>query len=556
MTRARPTGGRGLPPSTEARRRVAARAAAAAVTSPAEGARWPLGTDPALALFGRALEAIANGVSVADTRRPDTPLVYVNSAFERLTGYAAAEALGQNCRFLQGGDEQPEARAAIRRAIAAAEPCRVLLRNYRKNGSRFWNDLTLFPVFDEAGEPTHLVGIQNDVSDRRLASELEAQRAELASRVADVTAQRASLATEVRALDLRRRFIESILEEMPMGVVTTDTGGGVTFMNRAARAIVGPAAGHAKTPAAALFDGNPELGRALGGGAGEERFEVSARAPDGRPLELAMTVIRASEGTALDFGHVLVFRDVRERRRRAMRRLRDDRLAALGQMAMGFAHEVRNPLAAMSAICEAMALEVDEGHPQRRYAERLLGLVGRMSGIIQSTLRFGRPEPPTFRFRRPALLLDEALELLAPRFATAGGRPAADVAPGLPPVRVDGGQIVQALVALLENALDAVGRAGRVRVSVRPYEDASPGPGVVFEVSDDGPGIAAEELGRVFDPFYTTKPQGTGLGLAIAQRLVIENGGQLCASSAPGVETKFRLTLPAADLARTEEGGR
>jgi signal transduction histidine kinase len=239
-----------------------------------------------------------------------------------------------------------------------------------------------------------------------------------------------------------------------------------------------------------------------------------------------------------------------------MRRLRDDRLAALGQMAMGFAHEVRNPLAAMSAICEAMALEVGEEHPQRQYAERLLGLVGRMSGIIQSTLRFGRPEPPTFRVRHPALLLAEALDVLSPRFAAAGGRPTVDIASGLPPVRADGGQIVQALVALLDNALDAVGRAGRVRVSLRPCDDASPGPGVAFEVSDDGPGIAAEELGLVFDPFYTTKPQGTGLGLAIAQRLVIENGGQLCASSTPGVETKFRLTLPAADVARVGESGR
>ncbi|MCU0686896.1 MAG: PAS domain-containing protein [Polyangiaceae bacterium] len=531
---------------------------AAALTSPADHPRWPLGTGHALAWFGRALEAVVNGVSVADVRCVDTPLVYVNSAFERLTGYSAAEALGRNCRFLQAGDAQPEAQAAIRRALAAAEPCRVLLRNYRKDGSRFWNDLTLFPVFDEAEQFTHVVGVQNDVSDRCLATELEARRAELATRVADVTAQRASLATEVRELDLRRRFIESILEEMPMGVVTTDAGGGVTFMNRAAQAIVGPPgeAASAKAQAVGLFDGNPELRRALGGGSSETRFEFSARAPDGRPLELAMTVIRASDETSPDFGHVLVFRDVRERRLRTMRRLRDDRLAALGQMAMGFAHEVRNPLAAMSAICEAMALEVGEGHPQRQYAERLLGLVGRMSGIIQSTLHFGRPEPPRFRIRQPALLLDEALDVLSPRFAAAGGQLAADVAPGLPLVRVDGGQIVQALVALLVNALEAVGLTERVRVSLGPYDDASFESGVVFEVSDDGPGIAAEELRRVFDPFYTTKPQGTGLGLAIAQRLVIENGGQLCASSAPGVETKFRLTLPGVGVARAGDRGR
>lgn len=150
--------------------------------------------------------------------------------------------------------------------------------------------------------------------------------------------------------------------------------------------------------------------------------------------------------------------------------------------------------------------------------------------------------------------------MFASRCASAGGRPAADVEPRLPSVRVDGGQVVQALVALLDNALDAAGRSERVRVAPRSCDDAPPGPGVAFEVCDDGPGISADELGRVFDPFYTTKPQGTGLGLVIAQRLVLENGGHLSAASAPGVATTFRLTLPAADAAggagTTDDGAR
>lgn len=519
------------------------------MTSPSVGPDdpgWPLSDGGAATMFKLVVDAVTNGVSLADARLDDRPLVYVNSAFERMTGYSAGEVLGRNCRFLQRSGEEAEERATIRNALAEAKPCRVVLRNYRKDGTTFWNDLMIFPLCDGAGAITHFVGIQCDVSDRYLAVDLEAHRAGLAAHVNDVTAQRASLASEMREIDLRRRFMETVLDEMPMGVITTDAGGRVTFMNRAARSIVGPPAEATSAgAAAALFADHPEVRRALDVGPDEARFELDVRAPDGRPIELAMTVIRASDAAPPDLGHVLVFRDVREQRLEAMRKLRDDRLAALGQMAMGFAHEVRNPLAAMSAICEAMAYEAGADDPQYRYAQRLLALIGRTSGIIQSTLHFGRPEPPRLRIQPAGGLLDEALDVLAPRYAVAGGRPRTHVAPGLPAVRVDGGQLVQALVALLDNALDAVGRAERVRVTVRPCGDAPSGPGVAFEVTDDGPGIAAEALTRVFDPFYTTKPQGTGLGLAIAQRLVFENGGHLYVSSTPEVVTTFRVVLPA-----------
>jgi signal transduction histidine kinase len=337
-----------------------------------------------------------------------------------------------------------------------------------------------------------------------------------------------------------------MLDEVPMGVVTADARQASTFLNGAARAILclPPGAGPGG-PVLALFGGHPEVRRALAaeGGPPEARFECGLAARDGRPLELVVVVVRAPGGPPP--GHVLLFQDARELRQRALERVRDDRLAALGQMAMGFAHEVRNPLAAMTALCEAMAYDFADGAPQRQYADRMMALIERMGGLVKGTLRFGRPEPPRFGVHDPVRLLDEALELLAPRFDAAGGRPRAAVAPGLPPVRADGGQAVQALVALLDNALDAVGRAERVRVALSPCDDPRRGPGVAFDVTDDGPGIAPDALARVFDPFYTTKPRGTGLGLAIAQRLVVENGGRLLVSSEPGVATTFRLVLPA-----------
>jgi signal transduction histidine kinase len=343
-----------------------------------------------------------------------------------------------------------------------------------------------------------------------------------------------------------------MLDEIPMGVITADARSASTFISRAAKSILClPPDAEPGAPVLALFDGHPGLGRALAdeGGPPEARLECGVSAPDGRPLELSVVVIRASGGALSGLGHVLLFQNARERRQRALERLRDDRLAALGQMAMGFAHEVRNPLAAMTALCEAMAYDFAGGALERQYADRMLALIERMGDLVKGTLRFGRPETPKFGVHDPARLLDEALDLLAPRCAAAGGRPHASLAPGLPTVRVDANQAVQALVALLDNALDAVGNAKRVRVSLAPCDDARRGPGVAFDVTDDGPGISSDALARVFDPFYTTKPRGTGLGLAIAQRLVVENGGRLLVSSEPGVATTFRLVLPTAPAA-------
>lgn len=118
----------------------------------------------ALQLRHRAVEEDPNGVIIADARRPDCPVLYVNPAFQRITGYAASEVLGRNCRFLQGDERDQAARETLRRAVAAGEGCRVVLRNFRKDGTPFWNDLSLAPLYDASGNLTHFIGILIDVT--------------------------------------------------------------------------------------------------------------------------------------------------------------------------------------------------------------------------------------------------------------------------------------------------------------------------------------------------------------------------------------------------------
>ena len=133
-----------------------------------------------LRLLERAVTASTNSIVITDPSRPDGPLVYVNPAFERTTGYAAEEALGRNCRFLQGEDRDQPGLEELRAAVREGRHCTVVLRNYRKDGALFYNELSVYPVRDENDRVMNFVGVQNDVTERRRTEEAlrEIRRAE------------------------------------------------------------------------------------------------------------------------------------------------------------------------------------------------------------------------------------------------------------------------------------------------------------------------------------------------------------------------------------------
>lgn len=133
-----------------------------------------------LRLLERAVTASTNSIVIADPNQPDVPLVYVNPAFERTTGYASEEVLGRNCRFLQGKDRDQPALGELRTAVREGRHCTVVLRNYRKDGSLFWNELSIYPVRDEDGRTSSFVGVQNDITERIRTEEIlsEIRRAE------------------------------------------------------------------------------------------------------------------------------------------------------------------------------------------------------------------------------------------------------------------------------------------------------------------------------------------------------------------------------------------
>lgn len=229
--------------------------------------------------------------------------------------------------------------------------------------------------------------------------------------------------------------------------------------------------------------------------------------------------------------------------------LHQEKMAAFGLLAAGIAHEVGNPLTAISSLVQML---------QRRdcdaYAREKLGLVSGQLQRIQGTLRelitFSRPASSERGLTSLTDILDDALSILKYSRGARERRVAIDVAPELPPVPGVRDQLVQVFLNLLLNAIDATRKGGCIVVSARCGED-----GVEVTVKDDGPGISPEHAGRLFQPYFTTKKHGTGLGLFVTRKLVADHGGEVGFVSRPNEGTEFRVRLPAASVERIPVAG-
>jgi len=233
---------------------------------------------------------------------------------------------------------------------------------------------------------------------------------------------------------------------------------------------------------------------------------------------------------------------------REHRLIRSERLATVGRMAAHIAHEVRNPLASIGLNAELLGDEiVDRGEEARRLVTSIIGEVDRLTEITETYLRFARLPRPKLDRENLGTIVTSVVEMSRGELAQAGIGITVDVAPGLPDVAADEAQLRQALINLIRNAREAMADGGARRIDVSVRDSAGR---IAIVIHDSGPGIGAADIGKVFDPFFSTKERGTGLGLALVQQVVVDHGGQIEVASPPGAGTTFTLTLPVGDAER------
>jgi signal transduction histidine kinase len=228
---------------------------------------------------------------------------------------------------------------------------------------------------------------------------------------------------------------------------------------------------------------------------------------------------------------------------------RKNRLAELGTIAAGVAHEIRNPLASIKTFAQLMPERMDDPEFKNEFSKLVQKDVDRITKVIESMLAFARPAQVTIGEHLANDLVEEAVLLVQSRFKDKRIELTRQYH-GNPVIKVDKHQILQVLVNLLSNAADALHTQGKIRVAtgIRQLDIGDDGNKsrdyAVIEVADNGPGIPAATRSRLFDPFFTTKKDGTGLGLSISQKIVRDHGGAITVSSVEGKGTAFQVNLP------------
>jgi two-component system, NtrC family, sensor histidine kinase PilS len=350
---------------------------------------------------------------------------------------------------------------------------------------------------------------------------------------------------ETRQKDLRdlQAFKDLIFQSAGTGLIALDREHRITAINRAAEEITGltvtQAIGHswpvligAAVPLASIeatIDGNPRASM---------RHEAALRRPDGStiPVRMTFSALRSGEGERL--GLITACEDLSAIRAMESRMRQADRLATVGRMAANIAHEIRNPLASLTGAIEVLT----SPHTAEDARDRLSQIVAReserLNHIIKNFLEYARPAPLSIATFDVAAAAEEVLLLLEHRASPGSLKVIREFAPSVT-WPVDAQQFRQILWNLCLNAVEAMPEGGELRVAV-----AARGDTLEVTVSDTGEGIAANDTGHVFEPFFSTKSEGTGLGLALVHRVVQEHGGDIDVRSSPGLGTTFTLTLP------------
>jgi len=242
---------------------------------------------------------------------------------------------------------------------------------------------------------------------------------------------------------------------------------------------------------------------------------------------------------------------IQERERRL---IRSERLATVGRMAAQIAHEVRNPLSSIGLNAELLGDELAVGADEaRRLIASIISEVDRLAEITETYLRFARLPRPKLESEDLGVIVRSVVDLSRGELAQDGIELSVDIAPDLPELPADEAQLRQALINLVRNAREAMVTAPAKRLGIAVAVDRAAGR-LTVRVSDSGSGIDRADLGKIFDPFFSTKERGTGLGLALVQQIVVDHGGQIDVESVAGRGTTFTVAFPSAAVSAPRGG--
>jgi two-component system, NtrC family, sensor histidine kinase PilS len=332
-----------------------------------------------------------------------------------------------------------------------------------------------------------------------------------------------------------------IIHSLTVGLATTGVDGEILTMNPAGSEILG--VGGAPFEGLKLGTWLPDLTAVLDGGSAEARGHGVAIRTDAHrvPIDYTAAPLLTAEGARR--GSIVVFNDLTKVKRLEAALENARHLAALGELAASLAHEIRNPLSAVSGSFQMLAARPDFNEEDRSLAEIVMREIMRMERLVTDMLEYARPREPERRVIDLGAVVGEVVRAFLVS-KECEGREVELAADKAVFARADQAQIRQVVWNLLRNAAQVTDDGGTIRVAAERGED--PGFAIIV-VADDGPGIPDRERERIFDPFYSTRERGLGLGLAICRRIVDAHGGEIRVEPGDEGGTVFEIVLPAAE---------
>ena len=465
--------------------------------------------------------------------KPDKTVVDVNAVFLKKFKADKDKIVGKTCFDFFYRSAEPCLLKTCPIAEVLADRCGHSVLEYVTNssGKEKWENRVFSPILDEAGEVLYIVECIYDVTQAKMLE---------------------------RELSGAKDFTQKLIESSTTAIIAADRQGKIVTMNPAAEGLIGYSLqeAHEKITVNDLYPPGQarEVMKILRsesmGGKGKlhlSRLTLNNARGEEIPVELTAAIIYEGNQEAATVG---LFNDLREKLKceQAMREMvqrtsRAEKMASLGQLAAGVAHEINNPLTGIIFYADLFLKTLEEGDPRRRSLTCIYEDAKRCGKIIKNLLAYSRQETPSQEILHINTLLGHSLDLIRDTKFFMGIKIKKELSEDIVLIKGDRDQLAQVIVNLVMNAVDAMDHKGTM--TLRTYRN-KPAQKAFIEVSDTGPGIPEKDLPLIFDPFFTTKAQGkgTGLGLSTAYGIVKENGGRIWVKETSRKGTTFAVELP------------
>ncbi len=376
-----------------------------------------------------------------------------------------------------------------------------------------------------------------------MAVTVETTHSEMERRAQDLQESNRLLEMANHELHRTRELLENILANIRTGVMALDVDGRVIRLNRAAAEILGCKQGDegrqyhdlvGRSTFAKLIESTLHKGVSIF----QREVHQDNQLNQTLPLQVS-TVPMLDEGQLI--GMVVTFHDLSNIRRLEEQLIRQDRLAALGRLSAGVAHEIRNPLGIMKGSAELLKGRFGGQPGEEGLTDFILDEIDRLSRVVSDFLNFARPPAPSLKRRDVNDIMKRATAFLGHQDTPAPIEYRYHLASDLPPVGLDADLFQQVMLNLLLNAQESMPKGGIITIRTALTESAE----VAIEVVDQGVGIGNEAMDQIFDPFFSSKENGTGLGLSVVHQIVVGHGGRIEVESKPDEGSTFRVIMPA-----------